>query len=102
MPFNVALLYCGEGLARGEIAKREVIRAMIANRPREVRDPGIVDIGFGWAKSVRFDAVASVAREVRAGRCPCRAGRSRWSEAQPQSNACPFGAVADAMHGSLT
>lgn len=42
---NVALLYYGEGLTQGEIAKRmKVSRATIVNMLRESRDLGIVDI----------------------------------------------------------
>lgn len=42
---NVALLYYGEGLTQGEIAKRmKVSRATIVNMLRESRDQGIVDI----------------------------------------------------------
>ncbi len=42
---NVALLYYGEGLTQGEIAKRmKVSRATIVNILRESRDLGIVDI----------------------------------------------------------
>ncbi|MEM9582152.1 MAG: sugar-binding domain-containing protein [Pseudomonadota bacterium] len=42
---NVALLYYGEGLTQGEIAKRmKVSRATIVNMLRESRDVGIVDI----------------------------------------------------------
>lgn len=42
---NVALLYYGEGLTQGEIAKRmKVSRATVVNMLRESRDLGIVDI----------------------------------------------------------
>lgn len=42
---NVALLYYGEGLTQGEIAKRlKVSRATVVNMLRESRDQGIVDI----------------------------------------------------------
>lgn len=42
---NVALLYYGEGLTQGEIAKRmKVSRATIVNMLRESREMGIVDI----------------------------------------------------------
>ena len=42
---NVALLYYGEGLTQGEIAKRmKVSRATIVNMLRESRDRGIVEI----------------------------------------------------------
>lgn len=42
---NVALLYYGEGLTQGEIAKRlQVSRATIVNMLREGRERGIVDI----------------------------------------------------------
>lgn len=42
---NVALLYYGEGLTQGEIAKRmQVSRATIVNMLREARERGIVDI----------------------------------------------------------
>lgn len=42
---NVALLYYGEGLTQGEIAKRmKVSRATIVNMLRESRELGIVDI----------------------------------------------------------
>ncbi|MCY6381763.1 sugar-binding transcriptional regulator [Hoeflea prorocentri] len=42
---NVALLYYGEGLTQGEIAKRmQVSRATIVNMLRESRERGIVDI----------------------------------------------------------
>ncbi|MEM9585287.1 MAG: sugar-binding domain-containing protein [Pseudomonadota bacterium] len=59
---NVALLYYGEGLTQGEIAKRmKVSRATIVNMLRESRDVGIVDIrvqgrhlsGSGLAREVR-------------------------------------------------
>lgn len=42
---NVALLYYGEGLTQGEIAKRmKVSRATIVNMLRESRDMGVVEI----------------------------------------------------------
>ncbi|MEJ6395886.1 sugar-binding domain-containing protein [Gymnodinialimonas sp. 2305UL16-5] len=59
---NVALLYYGEGLTQGEIAKRmKVSRATIVNMLRESRDLGIVDIrvdgqhltGSGLARALR-------------------------------------------------
>ena len=45
---NVALLYYGEGLTQGEIAKRlRVSRATIVNMLRECREAGIVNISVG-------------------------------------------------------
>jgi deoxyribonucleoside regulator len=45
---NVALLYYGQGLTQGEIAKRmKVSRATIVNMLRECRESGIVNISVG-------------------------------------------------------
>ena len=45
---NVSLLYYGEGLTQGEIAKRlQVSRATVVNMLREARERGIVDIRVG-------------------------------------------------------
>lgn len=59
---NVALLYYGEGLTQGEIAKRmKVSRATIVNMLRESRDVGIVDIRVEG----RHLAGSSLARDLR-------------------------------------
>lgn len=59
---NVALLYYGEGLTQGEIAKRmKVSRATIVNMLRESREQGIVDIRVDG----RLLAGSSLARELR-------------------------------------
>lgn len=59
---NVALLYYGEGLTQGEIAKRmRVSRATIVNMLRESRDRGIVDIRVDG----RHLSSSSVSRELK-------------------------------------
>lgn len=59
---NVALLYYGEGLTQGEIAKRmKVSRATIVNMLRESRDLGIVEIRVDG----QHLAGSSLARELR-------------------------------------
>lgn len=59
---NIALLYYGEGLTQGEIAKRmKVSRATIVNMLRESRDLGIVDIRVDG----RHLSGSSLARDLR-------------------------------------
>ena len=59
---NVALLYYGEGLTQGEIAKRmKVSRATIVNMLRESRDLGVVEIRVDG----QFLTGSSLARELR-------------------------------------
>ncbi len=59
---NVALLYYGEGLTQGEIAKRmKVSRATIVNMLRDSRDLGIVDIRVDG----RHLSGSSLARDLR-------------------------------------
>ncbi|MEM6387783.1 MAG: sugar-binding domain-containing protein [Pseudomonadota bacterium] len=59
---NVALLYYGEGLTQGEIAKRmKVSRATIVNMLRESRELGIVDIRIDG----RHLSGSSMARDLR-------------------------------------
>lgn len=59
---NVALLYYGEGLTQGEIAKRmKVSRATIVNMLRESRELGIVDIRVDGAQLTG----SSLARDLR-------------------------------------
>ncbi|WP_424987027.1 sugar-binding transcriptional regulator [Microbulbifer sp. S227A] len=59
---NVALLYYGEGLTQGEIAKRmKVSRATIVNMLRESRELGVVEIRVDG----QFLTGSSLARELR-------------------------------------
>lgn len=59
---NIALLYYGEGLTQGEIAKRmKVSRATIVNLLRESRELGIVDIRVDG----RHLSGSNLARELR-------------------------------------
>lgn len=60
---NVALLYYGDGLTQGEIARRmKVSRATIVNLLREARERGIVDIRVHG----RYIANTTLARDLRA------------------------------------
>ncbi|WP_323764517.1 sugar-binding transcriptional regulator [Marinovum sp.] len=76
---NVALLYYGEGLTQGEIAKRmKVSRATIVNMLRESRDLGVVEIRVDG----QFLTGSSLAREVRE-----KYGLADVYVAQPSSDA---------------